>query len=260
MTESLEGKIALVTGGGTGIGRATAEALAVQGAIVVVVGRRQAPLDDTVAAIAAAGRPAASAVVADLADPEEAERLAAEVLESQGRVDILINNAGFSSKVRSPRYSRADEWRAVMDVNTLGPMILTRDLLPSMTAQGSGDVVLVSSIAALRPNVMAGTAYSAAKAAARAYMQVLAEEVRAEGIRCMTVFPGEVDTPILDNRPLPPDSDARATMMMPEDIADAIVLGVSLPRRTTMLEVTLSATSPRDMREDIRMAREKRTP
>ena len=254
MVESLDGRIALVTGGGTGIGRAAAIALADRGATVIVVGRRQEPLDEVVTLIG----DSASAITADLADPDDTERLAREVLAQHGHVDILINNAGFSSKVRSPRYTSADEWRAVMDVNTLGPMVLTRELLPAMSAQGSGDVVLVASLAALRPNVMAGVAYSAAKAAARAYMQVLAEEVRVEGIRCITVFPGEVDTPILDNRPLPPDADARATMMMPEDIADTIVLAVSLPRRTSMTEVTLAATQPRDMRDDFRVAREKR--
>ena len=254
MVESLDGRIALVTGGGTGIGRAAAIALADRGATVIVVGRRQEPLDEVVTLIG----DSASAITADLADPDDTERLAREVLAQHGHVDILINNAGFSSKVRSPRYTSADEWRAVMDVNTLGPMVLTRELLPAMSAQGSGDVVLVSSLAAHRPNIMAGVAYSAAKAAARAYMQVLAEEVRADGIRCITVFPGEVDTPILDNRPLPPDADARATMMMPEDIADTIVLAVSLPRRTSMTEVTLAATQPRDMRDDFRVAREKR--
>ncbi len=253
MAETLAGRTALITGGGTGIGRSTAEQMAKQGATVIVVGRRRRPLDEVVAEIGGT----ASAITADLADPREAERLAKEVLTAHGRIDILVNNAGFSSKVRNPRYANAEEWRAVMDINTLGPMVLTRELLPSMSDAGAGDVVLVSSMAALRPNVMAGVAYSAAKAAARAYMQVLTEEVRAEGIRCTTVFPGEVDTPILDNRPLPPDNTARATMMMPEDIAEAIVLAVALPRRTTMLEVTLGATQPRDMREDFKVAREK---
>ena len=178
--------------------------MAAQGATVVVAGRRQAPLDEAVAAIAAAGGPPASTFTADLADPDSAAQLAHDVLARHGRCDIVVNNAGFSSKVRNPRYISAEEWRAVMDVNTTGPLVLTRELLPGMIERGYGDVVLVSSMAGLRPGIMPGVAYSAAKVAAKFYMDVLREEVRGFGIRCTTVYPGEVDTPILDNRPLPP--------------------------------------------------------
>ena len=107
---------------------------------------------------------------------------------------------------------------------------------------------------------MAGVAYSAAKVAARFYMDVLREEVRGFGIRCTTVYPGEVDTPILDNRPLPPGPAERATMMQSEDIAEAILLACTLPRRATMLDVTIGATQPRDFTADNAAAREKRTP
>lgn len=181
-----------------------------------------------------------------MTDPAAVEQLAAAVLAQHGQVDIVVNNAGFSSQGRHPLRTTAEEFRAVIDVNALGPIVLTRELLPGMIARGGGDVVLVNSMAALNPSVFPGVPYSAAKAAARAYMQVLAQEMRSDGIRCIDVFPGEVDTPILDNRPMAPDADARATMMMPEDIAEVIVLAVSLPRRTTMLEV------PRGPRETAR--------
>ncbi len=154
----------------------------------------------------------------------------------------------------------AEEFRAVVDVNALGPIVLTRELLPGMIERGGGDVVLVNSMAALNPSVFPGVPYSAAKAAARAYMQVLAQEMRGDGIRCIDVFPGEVDTPILDNRPLAPDADARATMMMPEDIAEVIVLAVSLPRRTTMLEVALRPTQPREMAAEVQASRDAQAP
>ena len=256
MSDSLQGRIALITGGGSGIGRATAEQMAQRGATVILAGRRQAPLDDTVAAIG----PSASAITADLANPDSAEQLAAAVLAAHGRCDIVVNNAGFSSKVRNPRYISAQEWRDVMDVNTTGPLVLTRELLPGMIDRGHGDVVLVSSMAALRPGIMAGVAYSAAKIAAKYYMDVLREEVRGFGVRCTTVFPGEVDTPILANRPLPPGPAERATMMQSEDIAAAIVLACELPRRTTIIDITLGATQPRDFTADIQAARDKQTP
>lgn len=264
MPDSLQGRIALITGGGSGIGLATAQLLAQHGATVIVAGRRPAPLDDAVTAInaisTAPNTPAAFAVTADLADPDSAAQLAAHVLAAHGRCDILVNNAGFSSKVRNPRYISAQEWRDVMDVNTTGPLVLTRELLPGMIERGHGDVVLVSSLAAIRPGIMAGVAYSAAKIAGKYYMDVLRDEVRGFGVRCTTVYPGEVDTPILANRPLPPGPAERATMMHSEDIAQAILLAVTLPQRTTLMDISLGATQPRDFTADVQAARDKQTP
>ncbi len=246
-------KTALVTGGGTGIGKAIALDLAAAGAKVLVCGRRRQPLEETLSEFPE-GSKEGKAYVADLTHPDAAESLSADVAADFGGVDVLINNAGFSSKVRSARYIGAEEWQGVMDVNTLGPVILTKALLPQMIEKGSGDVVMISSLAGIRPNVMAGVAYSAAKAAARAYMEVLFAEVRRYGIRCTTIFPGEVDTPILDNRALPPDDEARSVMMMPEDISATVMMALNLPQRATVLELSIGATVPRDMTADVKAA------
>ena len=248
----LSGRVALVTGAGTGIGKAIAIDIANAGAIVLTCGRRKELLDQTISAFpdSAEGK----AYAADLTDPSATEKLAAEVTADYGAIDILVNNAGFSSKVRSARFVGSEEWQGVMEVNTLGPVVLTKALLPGMIEKQRGDVVMISSLAGLRPNVMAGAAYSAAKAAARAYMEVLYSEVRRYGIRCTTIFAGEVDTPILDNRALPPDEEARATMMQPEDISVVVMTALQLPQRATVLELSIGATEPRDMGPDIKAA------
>ncbi len=246
----LAGRTALVTGAGSGIGRAIALDLAAAGARVTVNGRRRRLLEDVVAEIKAGGGQA-RLIVADMTDPVAIAALAEQ--HSDG-VDILVNNAGFSSRIRSARYIGHEEWRSVMDVNTMGPAMLTRALLPHMIERGAGDVVMISSLAALRPNVMAGAVYSAAKAAAKAYMEALQQEVRPYGIRCLTVYPGEVDTPILDNRALVPDAEARALMMQPEDVSAAVMMALTMPRRANVTEIVMTASAPRDMSADMRAA------
>ena len=225
---TLSGQTAFVTGGGTGIGRAIAIELAAAGGKVIVCGRRMEPLEETVQAVSLSGG-VASAVTCDLTDPENIESCALSLLAEHGTIDILINNAGFSSVVRSVRYIGADEWRGVMDVNTMAPAMMTRALLQPMVAQGRGDIVMIASMAGVNPSVMAGSVYSAAKTAARAYMNILAQEMRPHGIRAITVSPGEVDTPIMDNRPLVPDAETRARMMMPEDISAVSYTHLTLP-------------------------------
>jgi NAD(P)-dependent dehydrogenase (short-subunit alcohol dehydrogenase family) len=254
----LQGQSAFVTGGGTGIGRAVAIDLAAAGAKVIVCGRRMGPLEETVQAVTAAGG-SASAVTCDLTDPVAIDQCAEALLAEHGTIDILINNAGFSSIVRSVRYIGAEEWRGVMDVNTMGPAMMTKALLQPMIDQGRGDIVMIASMAGVNPSVMAGSVYSAAKTAARVYMNVLAQEMRVHGIRAITVSPGEVDTPIMDNRPLVPDADTRARMMQPEDISAAVMMAVCLPRRAMVSEINIGATDPRDMSADIAASKNKQT-
>lgn len=251
-------RVALITGGGSGIGRATAVQLAEAGFVVALVGRREQPLLDTVNTIKRTGG-LGHAFQADMTDPNSIERLAQQIHAQFASIDVLVNNAGYSSIIRSARYIDAAEWRSVMDVNTLGPAMLTRAVLPAMIERRRGHIVTVSSLAAIHPSVMAGAVYSAAKSAVRSYMQTLAQEVSEYHIRCTTVFPGEVDTDILDNRALIPDRSARDLMMMPEDIATAIRMAVLLPERATVSEIVLNATIPRDLSADIQAAKNKRT-
>jgi NADP-dependent 3-hydroxy acid dehydrogenase YdfG len=254
-----DGQGVVVTGGGTGIGRSTALAFAAQGAVVAVVGRRAGPLDEVVADIEGTGGRAV-AVTADLVDPDAPALVASKALAELGRVDCCVHNAGFSSSIRSARYLGLDEWNAVLAVNVTGPAMLTRELLPHLIDRGSGTIVLVSSLAAIRPNVMAGAAYGAAKAAATNYMEELASEVRNAGVRCTTVLPGEVDTAILDRRALPPGEQERSTMVHPDDVAAMITAVVGLPARAMVDQLVISPTVQRDYGADVAAALAKGAP
>ena len=251
----LDGKVAIVTGAGTGIGRCAAIMLAAEGARVVVVGRRRPPLDAVVAEIAAAGGRAV-AREADVARSAQGRALAEWVSRELGRVDILVNNAGHSSKARNVRWVGQEEWEAVVNVNLTGVFALTQAVLPGMIERGGGTIVTVGSVAALRPGLIGGAPYGAAKAGVLNLMGHVYTVLRDKGIRATIVMPAEVDTPILDNRPLPPDAAARATMMQPEDVAAAILMCVTLPERTVVEEIILSPTRTRDMTRDLAVARD----
>src|SRR5262244_1686583 len=250
----LSGKIAVVTGGGSGIGRSTALMLAAEGAHVVLSGRRKAPLDAVVAEIARIGGKAV-AHAGDVSRPEQGRALVERVVKELGRVDILINNAGHSSKARNVRWVGQEEWDAVINVNLTGVYALIQAALPGMIERGGGSIVTVGSVAALRPGLIGGAPYGAAKAGVLNLMGHVHTVLRDRGIRATTVMPAEVNTPILDNGPLPPDAAARATLMQPEDVAAAILMCVTLPARTVVEEIVLSPTRTRDQSRDLEVSR-----
>jgi|TARA_B110000263_G_scaffold182574_1_gene160183 NADP-dependent 3-hydroxy acid dehydrogenase YdfG len=252
--DSLKNKSVILTGAGSGIGRVTAQMLGEMGANVFIVGRRENLLQESVSEIENAGGKGAYLAV-DLEDGDSAANVAEEAIKVFGNINYLVNNAGHSSKVRSMRYVEKDDWQSVFNVNVEAVYRLTQAILPNMIDNGGGTVVTVSSMAALSPGLMGGAPYSSAKAAVAAMMTALREELREYGIRSCTVYPAEVDTPILDNRPLPPDAKARSTMMQPEDIAEAILLCMRMPHRTNINDLVISPTILRDTTEDIKVAK-----
>ncbi len=249
----LEGQAALVTGAGTGIGRASAVALAAEGAALALAGRRPAPLDRTAEAIRAGGG-RALVLPADVADPAAARRLVAQTEARLGRLDVLVNNAGVNVGRRSVGSLDPADLDAVLRVNLTAPLVLTQAALPGMLARGSGTIITVGSMAAVNASPMAGAAYSASKAAVANLMQNVNHEYRARGVRACTIHPGEVDTPILEGRALVPDAAARATMMRAEDVADVICLCACLPPRTAIEDVQMRPTFLRDIRADLESA------
>jgi len=251
---ALDGQVALVTGGGSGIGRATALHLAREGARVVLTGRRQQLLDEVAAEVQAAGG-RAWARRADLAEPEALRALVQWVQREVGAVDILVNNAGASSRVRNILWVDREDWDATIAVNLNAVYVLVQAVLPGMLAKGGGTVVTVSSLAAVRPGLLGGAPYGAAKAAVTNLMTFLHATFRNQNIRSTTILPGEVNTPIMDARVRPPTAEERARMVDPDDVARAIVLACTLPARTTIEQLVISPTFARDQGPDTEISR-----
>ncbi len=246
----MDGKVSIITGAGTGIGKVAAVMFAEAGSDLVLAGRRQAPLDE-VAELAREHGVDVEVRPTDLEDGDAAADLGKWSLERFGKVDILVNNAGHSSRVRSLRYVGPDEWDSVFKVNVEGVYRLTQSVLANMIDRGTGTVITVSSMAALNPGLLGGAPYSAAKAASLNMIRGMNTELAKFGVRACAIMPGEVDTPILENRPRPPDADDRSTMMQAEDIAQAIFLCAAMPQRTIVEQVVMMPTMRRDTSRDM---------
>ncbi|MFF6782847.1 SDR family NAD(P)-dependent oxidoreductase [Streptomyces sp. NPDC012510] len=241
-TGLLDGRTALVTGAGTGIGRATALMLAEEGATVVLVGRRPHLLAEVAAVVeGAGGRAVVHPAHVDKAD--DVRELVERTREVAGPVDILVNNAGGAGHEGDVRRLGEDEWNAVLGVNLTGVYLLTRAVLPDMVERGGGSIITISSLAAIRPTSLGGAPYGAAKAGVRSFMTYLRNTFGDDLVRATCILPGEVDTPVLDSRPQPPSEERRAAMVRPKDVARAVLLCATLPPRTVVEELVIAPTS-----------------
>jgi 3-oxoacyl-[acyl-carrier protein] reductase len=213
MSGRLEGKAAIVTGAGRGIGRATALALAAEGARVALAARSVEEIEAGAAEI-----PGALAVPCDVTDEAQVQNMVARALEAFGRVDVLVNNAGYSRQMPIADLERGEFERA-WQVNTVGTYLCCRAVLPAMKRQGGGTIVNVVSGAGKRGSARRG-AYSASKFGMMGFSQALQQEVKEHGIVVSCVCPGPVDTLIWSSNN--PGTDP-ARLLRPEDVADAIV-------------------------------------
>ncbi|MCL0105197.1 SDR family oxidoreductase [Dehalococcoidia bacterium] len=247
---TLNNKVCLITGGGSGIGRATANKMAEEGATIVVVGRTQSKIDETVSYIQKNGGNA-NGYTTDVSDQKSVDTLVSTVIREHSKIDLLLNNAGHSSKHRRLTTTTATEIQSVIDSNLIGTIYCSQAIVPYMIAAGEGTIINVASIAGLNPSNLGGMIYSAVKAAVINFTGFLNDDLKNTGIRASVVIPGEVDTPILDNRPIPPNADARAKMVTSEDTAEAISMIARLPLRTNIPELQIRPTFVRDNSEEI---------
>ncbi len=214
--ESLEGRTAIVTGGGTGIGWGVARALGEAGASVVICGRRPEPLERTLAQIRESGGEA-RAVQGDVSLPDDASRVVAEAVSAYGTVDILVNNAGIGGGGRIHEHD-VETWDRVLAVNLRGPFLMAREALPRMREQGRGHIVNISSESGLE-YYRGNGAYGVSKHALNALSEYIQRENQEEGIRVDTICPGMVVTELTERSP----GLDHEKCLYPEDIADLVL-------------------------------------
>ena len=244
----LEGQVALVTGAGSGVGRAAALALAAEGAAVALASRTEASLHETAAMIAAQPRYTPERVLVvpcDVTVPVQVHDMVTDVHRRLSRLDILVNNAGVNVPRRALAELRVEDWQRIVATNLDGAFLCVHAVLPLMRAQGGGTLIHIGSQAARRPGALGGAAYTAAKAGLAGLSAVINAEERRHGIRSSLLILGDVDTPLLDQRPEPPPAAARALALQPEDVAACVVLIATLPGRATVEELALLPTRGR---------------
>lgn len=239
-SRGLSGRVAVVTGAGGGIGAVIAATLARAGACLALVGRTPSTLAATASALGS-GRdtPEDSLVVpADVTDERQVGEVIQTVRERWKRIDIVVNAAGLNVRRRALSEVSLDDWRAINEVNLVGPLLMAREALPVMRSQTAGDIVNISSTAGLAATLLSGPAYSASKAALGSLTASINLAERRHGIRAILVCPGDVSTPLLDRWPDPPGAQDRERMLQPQDVADVVAAALTLPVRA-LLEVAV---------------------
>lgn len=237
-------RVAWITGGGSGIGLAGAQALAAEGWTVVISGRRKDVLDEAAASIAKSGGKV-EAIVLDVSSAADAEKVAKEIVAKHGRIDLLVNSAGVNVPKRSWDDITTEGWDKLVDINLSGVMYCMRAVLPAMRAQKDGVIINVASWAGRHVSKMTGPAYTTTKHAVLALTHSFNMDEFKNGLRACCLSPGEVATPILKLRPVPPSAEDMAKMLQPEDLGRTIAFVASMPPHACINEILISPTHNR---------------
>jgi NADP-dependent 3-hydroxy acid dehydrogenase YdfG len=229
-------KTAVITGAGSGVGQATALKLAQQDWRVAILGRRAEALQET---ISQAGVHASRLAphVCDVSDAATVAEIGKRVLAEFGEVEVLVNAAGTNAPRRSLEVLSPEDYHAMIATNLNGAYYCVQAFLPQMRARKSGTIINIISDAGKHASPKAGPAYVMSKFGLAGLTQSINAEERAHGVRACAIFPGDIDTPLLDKRPAPPDAAARARMMRAEDVADCALFCINLPRHVIVEEM-----------------------
>jgi NADP-dependent 3-hydroxy acid dehydrogenase YdfG len=237
---TLKDKVAWITGGGSGIGLAGGIELARAGAHVVVSGRSAETLKKAEKEIKAAG--SGEAIALDVADQAEVAKVGQSLLKRHGRVDILVNSAGINLPKRRFRDVSIDGWQQIVAINLSGTFYCCQAVLPGMRSRRDGLIINIASWFGRYWNTLGGPGYNATKHAVVSLTETLNVEEAANGIRATCILPGEVATPILEKRPVPPPQHERARMLQAEDLGRTILFLATLPARACVNELVISPT------------------
>ena len=237
----LQGKVAWITGAGSGIGLAGAQALAAAGAKVVMSGRRADVLAAEADKICTAGG-AAEVAVLDVSDAAAVQAVAERILARHGRIDILVNSAGLNNPNRYWKNQTVAGWREVVGINLDGTFYTVHAVLPAMRAQQDGLVINVSSWAGVFHPKLTGAAYNGSKHAVTALTETINMEECMNGIRACAICPAEVATPIMDRRPVPPTALDRSRMLQADDLGATIRFIAELPAHACINQLIISPT------------------
>jgi 3-oxoacyl-[acyl-carrier protein] reductase len=231
----LDGRVAIVTGGSRGIGRAIGRTLALNGAKVILAARTRDTLEATRDALRAEGL-SVDSIPTDVTLEGELENLIETTVRRYEKLDILVNNAGMG--VFKPVLELTpEEFDTMWMTNIRGAYLATRAALPRMIASGGGDIVFISSLAG-KNSFKGGAGYCATKWAMKGFASSLMLEVRDHQIRVVTIFPGSVDTAFSRS------GKRGASITQPEDVADAVLFAVSSPARSMFSEIDVRPTRP----------------
>ncbi|MGO1059271.1 3-ketoacyl-ACP reductase [Planococcus sp. FY231025] len=239
MAQSLNGKIAFITGAGKGIGRAVALGLAKEGVHIGLISRTEEDLQQVAEEAAALGIKTAYAT-ADVSDLVQVENAISSLTEQLGHTDILINNAGIGKFGPLLEIDPAD-WKKVIDVNLMGMFYVTRTVLPQLIEKNGGDIVNISSMSGVK-GTAGSSAYSASKFGVLGLSESLSQEVRKHNIRVFALTPSRVITEFGGNAGKPDASEEK--FMQPEDIAEYIVAQLKLHPRIFIPSSSQWATNP----------------
>jgi NAD(P)-dependent dehydrogenase (short-subunit alcohol dehydrogenase family) len=229
-------RTAVITGAGSGVGQAIALALARQDWKVALVGRREETLGETVEL---AGKQQFLVCPCDIGDTVAVGAMAKKVLAEFKQVEVLVNAAGTNAPKRSLEVLSLEDYQAMINTNLNGAYYCLQAFLPQMRARKSGTIVNIVSDAGKQASPKAGPAYVMSKFGLTGLTQSINAEERANGIRACAIFPGDIDTPLLDRRPSPPDAAARARMLKSEDVAECALLAINLPARALVEEIVI---------------------